>query len=207
MTHATEQAPRNLTPAELATLVRAFRDMRSWSQEQLAEIARLTTRTVQRVEDGEPSSVDTRRALAAAFGFEDIDAFNKPYVIPTPEEAAAAKERFDKDHVTQFTFLGRPLNSANTKAWQAALQRAGIEDFRWHDLRHTWATRQRQAGTPTHELQRLGGWRTASMVERYAHLAPDYLIAAASRLDSVLPIYDPATEPPKEKRPALLRAA
>ena len=39
--------------------------------------------------------------------------------------------------------------------------------------RHTWATWQRMAGTPTHELQRLGGWKTASMVERYAHIAPE----------------------------------
>lgn len=65
-----------------------------------------------------------------------------------------------------FTFRGKPINSANTKAWHAALKRAGIEDFRWHDLRHTWATWQRQAGTPTHELQQLGGWRTGAMVER-----------------------------------------
>jgi hypothetical protein len=35
-------------------------------------------------------------------------------------------------------------------------------------------------------LQRLGGWRTGSMVEQYAHLAPDQLAVAASRLDSVL---------------------
>ena len=78
-------------------------------------------------------------------------------------------------------------------AWIHALQRAGITDFRWHDLRHTWATWQRQAGTPTHELQRLGGWLTGAMVERYAHLAPDHLASAASRLDSVLAGYDSAT--------------
>jgi len=63
-----------------------------------------------------------------------------------------------------FTYRGEPFKAANTKAWKAALERAGIEDFRWHDLRHTWATWQRQAGTPKHELQRLGGWKTASMV-------------------------------------------
>lgn len=88
-----------------------------------------------------------------------------------------------------FTFKGKPLNSANTRAWTKALARAEITDFRWHDLRHTWATWQRQAG----ELQRLGGWRTGAMVERYAHLAPDHLAVAASRLDSVLAGYDLAT--------------
>ena len=60
------------------------------------------------------------------------------------------------------------------------------KSFRWHDLRHTWATWQRQAGIATHELQRLGGWRTGVMVERYAPLAPENLAVAASRLDSVL---------------------
>jgi len=38
--------------------------------------------------------------------------------------------------------------------------RAGIEDFRWHDLRHTFASWHLEAGTPTHELQRLEGWKT-----------------------------------------------
>lgn len=92
-----------------------------------------------------------------------------------------------------FTFRGKPLNSADNKAWIHALKRAGITDFRWRDLRHTWATWQRQAGTPTHE--RLGGWLTGAMVERYAHLAPDRLASAASRIDSVLVGYDSATLP------------
>ena len=72
------------------------------------------------------------------------------------------------------------------KAWLAALKRAGTEDFRWHDLRHTFATWHRQAGTPTHKLQRLGGWKTREMVERYAHVTPEGWQVAASRLDNVL---------------------
>jgi integrase len=51
--------------------------------------------------------------------------------------------------------------------------------------RHTFATWHRQAGTPTHELQRLGGWKTGAMVERYAHVAPEALQNAASRLDAI----------------------
>ena len=87
----------------------------------------------------------------------------------------------------------QPLGWANTKAWREALKRAGIDNFRWHDLRHTWASWHRQSGTPTHELQRLGGWKSSVMVERYAHLAPDHLAKAAKRLDSVLDGYDLAT--------------
>jgi integrase len=87
-----------------------------------------------------------------------------------------------------FTYEGHPVEQVNTKAWRHALKRAGIEDFRWHDLRHTWATLQRQAGTPTHELQRLGGWKTQSMVERYAHLAPEGLHYAAERIDNLLSV-------------------
>ena len=110
-----------------------------------------------------------------------------PISVPLNDAAMAVLNRQTGKHLERvFTFRGKPLNSANSTAWRAALKRAGIEDFRWHDLRHTWASWQRQAGTPTHELQRLGGWRTGAMVERYAHLAPDHLAVAASRLDSVL---------------------
>lgn len=85
-----------------------------------------------------------------------------------------------------FTYKGKPIAWANTRKWRETLKRLGIEDFRWHDLRHTWAAWQRQAGTPTRELQKLGGWRSGSMVERYAHLAPDHLAHAASRLNTIL---------------------
>ena len=68
-------------------------------------------------------------------------------------------------------------------------------------IRHTWASWHRQSGTPTHELQRLGGWRSSVMVERYAHLAPDHLAKAANRIDSLLGGYDLAT-PEKVRAPA-----
>jgi integrase len=118
----------------------------------------------------------------------------RPIAIPLNDTAYAVLLRQKGKHLERvFTFQGKPLNSANTKAWKQALLRAGITDFRWHDLRHTWATWQRQAGTPTHELQRLGGWRTGAMVERYAHLAPEQLAVATSRIDSMFAGYDLAT--------------
>ncbi|MBI3095543.1 MAG: site-specific integrase [Rhodocyclales bacterium] len=131
----------------------------------------------------------------------------RPISVPLNDVALAVLKRQVGKHPKRvFTYQGKPINSAGTKAWYAALKRAGIEDFRWHDLRHTWATWQRQAGTPTHELQRLGGWRTGAMVERYAHLAPESLADAASRLNPVLAGYVPATRGQKEKRPPSLGA-
>ncbi|MFC5694887.1 helix-turn-helix domain-containing protein [Pseudomonas sp. GCM10022186] len=92
--------PRLLTKAELGLLVKHYREMRKWSQETLASIAKVTPRTVQRVEAGSGASPDTLRALANAFDFEDIDLFNKPYPILSDDELKAVKEKFEKDFVT-----------------------------------------------------------------------------------------------------------
>lgn len=92
--------PRLLTPQELGLLVLMMREVRGWSQEVLGQLSSLSVRTIQRVEAGEPSGLDTRRALARAFNAPDIDVFNKPMVVPTPEEITAAKKEADRLYVT-----------------------------------------------------------------------------------------------------------
>jgi integrase len=76
---------------------------------------------------------------------------------------------------------GRFLHNL-AKAWYPALEAAGIKDFRFHDLRHTFASRLAMAGVDLYTIQRLGGWKTAIMVQRYAHLSPDHMRAAVERL-------------------------
>ncbi|MDR2990853.1 MAG: site-specific integrase [Burkholderiaceae bacterium] len=111
----------------------------------------------------------------------------KYHSVPLNDDAMAVLLKRQGQHpVYVFTYEDKPIHQVSTKAWRHALERAGIEDFRWHDLRHTWATWHRQAGTPTYELQRLGGWKTPAMVERYAHIAPEGLQRSASRIDNVL---------------------
>lgn len=88
------------------------------------------------------------------------------------------------EHV--FTYRGKPIRWPNTRGWRTALVRAGIDNFRWHDLRHTWASWLVQHGMPLYDLQEMGGWKSAEMVRRYAHLAPDQMARNAAVIDSLL---------------------
>ncbi|MBL8446157.1 MAG: site-specific integrase [Zoogloeaceae bacterium] len=83
-----------------------------------------------------------------------------------------------------FTYRGQPYAyQISNKGWRKAVERAGIEDLRFHDLRHTWASWHRQAGTSCDELKDLGGWKSRSMVDRYAKFATDNLRSAAARIE------------------------
>ncbi len=83
-----------------------------------------------------------------------------------------------------FTYKAKPVWQVNTKSWRKAVKRAGLKDFRWHDLRHTWASWHIQKGTPAYVLQELGGWSSADMVRRYAHLSATHLAEHAERIVS-----------------------
>jgi integrase len=81
--------------------------------------------------------------------------------------------------------LHHTVYQVNGKAWKGALARVGIKEFRWHDLRHTWASWHVQAGTPLHVLQELGSWESVEMVRRYAHLSADHLASYVDRVSGL----------------------
>ena len=85
----------------------------------------------------------------------------------------------------------RKMRVDSNTAWRAALKRAGIENFRFHDLRHTWASWLIQSGVPLSVLQEMGGWESVDMVRRYAHLTPNHLTQHAKQIDVIFGTDDP----------------
>ena len=103
--------------------------------------------------------------------------------VPLSADAVIViREQIGKHPEYIFTYRGKPVWQVNNVAWHKALKRAGIDNFRWHDLRHTWASWHAQAGTPMHVLQELGSWRSPEMVRRYAHLSSDHLAEYVDRM-------------------------
>lgn len=120
--------------------------------------------------------------------------------IPVPLNDTAVeviRRQMGKHLKFVFTYGGNRINQCNTKAWKNALKRAGIVNFRWHDLRHTWASWHVQNGTSLQELQQLGGWSSYEMVLRYAHLSSDHLKEAAERVNVTISLHS-ATESSKQ---------
>jgi len=107
----------------------------------------------------------------------------KAIPVPLNDDAITIlRKQMGKHHQFIFSYRGHRIIQCSTKAWKKALKRAGINNFRWHDLRHTWASWHIQSGTSLQELQQLGGWSSFDMVLRYAHLSSDHLLRAAERI-------------------------
>jgi len=69
------------------------------------------------------------------------------------------------------------------RVFMPALKNTGIENFCWHDLRHTFASRIVMAGVDLRTVQELMGHKSIEMTLRYAHLSPEHQLEAVQRLD------------------------
>ena len=128
------------------------------------------------------SQVDLARKVAWIYG--DQAKAGKDIHVTLNDTAVAVLEKQIGKHPTRvFTYFGNPIKHFHQTAWEQALKRAGIENFRWHDLRHTWASWLAQDGVPLHVLKEMGGWQDTDMVLRYAHLAPERFSGHASVVD------------------------
>ena len=87
-----------------------------------------------------------------------------------------------KDAGPVFTYNGKAIASVKS-AFNNAREKEGLEDVRFHDLRHTFASRLVQCGVPLYDVMNLVGHQSLTMVQRYAHLAPDYQERAIQALN------------------------
>ena len=97
---------------------------------------------------------------------------------------AVLASRGPKEKGPVFTYKGKAIRSVRT-SFIAARKAAGLDDVRFHDLRHTFASRLVQAGVPLYDVGQLMGHKSLEMVQRYAHLAPDYQERAINALNEL----------------------
>ncbi len=115
---------------------------------------------------------------------------NKRRSVPLNSMARAAirsRERYCKEHAPKSPWVfchpdGSRIQNLK-RSFATACKRAGIEDFRIHDLRHTCAAWLVTAGVPLTEVRDLLGHSSVTMTERYAHLAPENVRAAVEILE------------------------
>ena len=112
----------------------------------------------------------------------------EPFDIALNDTAMEVLEHQVGKH-PKYVFLNtkhNPVLTLNYDLWYRALDKARITDFRWHDLRHTWASWLVQNGVSLYELKEMGGWQSLEMVQKYAHLDNDNLHAQAAKIDSLM---------------------
>jgi integrase len=101
--------------------------------------------------------------------------------IPLNDEALKLLKDWQRDSDD-----GQHVFSVTTSfktSWNALLERAKVTRFRWHDLRHHFASRLVQAGVPLNTVRELLGHGSLAMTLRYAHLAPNQTRDAVAKLD------------------------
>jgi integrase len=105
--------------------------------------------------------------------------------VPLSSNADAVLARRWTEGAKGYVFGSHKWNRFRT-AWETAVAASGIDDVRFHDLLHTFASWLVQSGRTLKEVREALGHQTITMTMRYSHLAPDHLRAAVAALDGVL---------------------
>ncbi|ENM6467160.1 site-specific integrase [Morganella morganii] len=95
--------------------------------------------------------------------------------IPLNDDAVNILSNIPREGEYVFGEDGKQRNDIYRHDFRRAMDLSGIDDFRFHDLRHTWASWHVQNGTPLMVLKEMGGWEKLEMVNKYAHLSGEHL--------------------------------
>jgi len=111
----------------------------------------------------------------------------EPRYVPMDSALRSLLTNYPRRSNTEFIFTnanGDRLRNIRT-GFKNARVRAGLNDLRFHDLRHSFADFWVSDGGNLYLLQNMLGHKTSRMTERYAHIAPEYRRKAIDRLDSI----------------------
>ena len=101
--------------------------------------------------------------------------------VPLKDEAISVLRRWREQSGSRGRLF--EVTTSFRTTWEKTLKRAGIRKFRWHDLRHHFASRLVQRGVPLNTVRDLLGHSSVQMSLRYAHLAPDQRREAVAKLN------------------------
>ena len=111
-------------------------------------------------------------------------------VVPLVGVAKSLLERHGKVRSLKnpYVFEGRHLSHVNfpRKAWETALRKAEVENFTFHDCRHSAASELAMNGASLHEIAAVLGHKTLAMVQRYAHLSEQHTASVVERMNKAV---------------------
>ena len=119
--------------------------------------------------------------------------------IPMDETVKATLRGMEKKGDLVFSIKdGKPIYPMKVhNAFSKALKASNITDFRFHDLRHTFASNLVMAGVKIEKVQKLMGHKMIAMTQRYVHLSPGYLAESVKVLDR---IFSQTQNPPQARK-------
>ncbi len=133
--------------------------------------------------------VDLRQRMVTVLNAKNGKARKIPLNAVMMELLERLKEGSRSDHVFMSGRTRRPVSGMRT-AWLAAIRRSGIARCRFHDLRHTCASRMVAGGVDLVTVKEILGHSTITMTVRYAHSAPESKRKAVEALERVIPETD-----------------
>jgi integrase len=109
----------------------------------------------------------------------------KGHALAVLRDLAAVRRR---DSPLVFPSTNGRTPACFTKPWERALTEAGIENFRFHDLRHSCASYLAMMGATPTDIAAVLGHKTLAMVKRYAHLSDEHVSQVVARMnESIFP--------------------
>ncbi len=129
-------------------------------------------------------SVDFERAMLTVTG--DTAKSGKTRHVPLNAVALQALQSWKQlNDSTELVFANARTGAAFghvKKSWASILEKADIKSFRWHDMRHHFASKLVMSGVDLNTVRELLGHADIKMTLRYAHLAPEHKANAVAKL-------------------------